>query len=80
MENTVLKASYLKHLKISTEPDKQHTSVLPVRIHGQMNNWILDEYNIHHHQTNISMIKTKFSKICVPQICTITLDCKHNLV
>ena len=41
MENIVLKASHLKHLKICTESDKQYISVFPVRIHGQMNHWIL---------------------------------------
>ena len=33
MENIVLKASHLKHLKICTESDNQYTSVLPIRIH-----------------------------------------------
>ena len=44
MENNVLKASYLKHLKICTKSDKQYISVLPVRIHGHMNHWIVDKH------------------------------------
>ena len=44
MENIVLKASHLKHLKICTESGKQYISVLPVRIHDQMNHWIVDKH------------------------------------
>ena len=40
MENIVLKASHLKHLKICYDSEKQNISVLLVRIHGQMNHWI----------------------------------------
>ena len=46
MKNNVLKASYLKHLKICTKSksDKQYISVLPVRIHGQVNHSIVDKH------------------------------------
>ena len=44
MENIVLKASHLKHLKIFTESENQYISVLSVRIRGQMNHWIVDEH------------------------------------
>ena len=44
MESKVLKASYLKHLKICTESDKEQISALPVRVHDQMNHWIVDRH------------------------------------
>ena len=44
MENIVLKASYLKHLQICTELNKEKISFLPVKIHDQMNNWIVDKH------------------------------------
>ena len=46
MENIVLKASHLKHLKIGTELDNQYISVLAVRSHDQMNHWIVDKYPV----------------------------------
>ena len=42
VENIRLKASHLKHLNISTESGKQLISVLSVRIHNQINHWIVD--------------------------------------
>ena len=42
MENIVLRVPHLKH--ICTESDKQKTSVLSVRIHDQMDNWIVDKH------------------------------------
>ena len=44
MENIVLKASHLKKLKICTESGKQYISVLPVKIHGRINHWIVDKH------------------------------------
>ena len=44
MENIVLKASYLKLLKICTESENQYISVFPVRTHGHMNRWIVDKH------------------------------------
>ena len=48
MENIVLKASHLKRLKICTESEKQLISFLPVRLHDQMNHWIVDKHKIVH--------------------------------
>ena len=44
MENIALKASHLKNFKICTELDKQYGFSLTVRIHDQMNYWIVDKH------------------------------------
>ena len=44
MENIVLKAPYLKYLKICTESDNQYISFFKVRVYSQMNHWIVDKH------------------------------------
>ena len=44
MENIVLKAYHLKYLMICTESETQQISFLPVGVHDQMSNWIVDKH------------------------------------